>query len=290
MRAQRKFISFIGIGAESAAPLLYSYIRLHPSICAMDGDTRFFSDTKVYAQGADWYEAQLGKCLPGMVHGELSYSYLRSVSSLNLIATTYPLAKLLAVIENPLISVRVAYVEARRANTISNRVSLAQFLKQSPEVLMSARYGKQLSEYFSFYAPIDLFVVTASDVRDDTLAVIAGVYDHIGVDKQFIPAALKHLIPPEEGVVLQRPGLIKRTYRAIKKAIKDVFITIHKRIFPPDIPIETASVVARQLPLSPELEAFLKEYYRRDVAMLSNLLHRDLSVEWGFEIDKTETN
>ncbi len=290
MRAQRKLISFVGIGAESAAPLLYSYLRLHPAICAMEEDTRFFSDTKVYAQGIDWYEKQLGKCLPGMVYGELGFSYLRSVSALNLIAKTYPSAKLLAVIENPLVSVRVAYVEARRANTISNKVSLAQFLKQSPEVLMSARYGKQLSEYFSFYAPIDLFVVTASDVRDNTLSVIAQAYDHIGVDKKFIPPVLQHLIPPEEGETVRRPGIIKRTYRAIKKAIKGFFGAIHSRLFPPDIPIETASMVARQLPLSPELEAFLKEYYRRDVAILSNLLHRNLSVEWGFEEDKTETN
>ncbi len=288
MRAQRKLISFIGIGAESAAPLLYSYLRLHPAICAMEQDTRFFSDTKVYAQGIDWYEAQLGKCLPTIVYGELSFSYLRSVSALNLIAQTYPSAKLLAVIENPLISVRVAYVEARRANTISSRVSIAQFLKQSPEVLMSTRYGKQLSEYFSFYSPTDLFVVTASDVREDTLSVVAHAYDHIGVDKKFIPKILQHLIPPEEGENLRRPGIIKRTYRAIKSGIKGVVGSIRKRLFPPDIPIETASVIARQLPLSPELETFLKDYYRRDVAMLSHLLHRDLSVEWGFEEDKTE--
>ena len=288
MRAQRKLISFIGIGAESAAPLFYSYLRLHPTVCAMDNDTRFFSDTKVYAQGIDWYEKQLGKCLPTMVHGELSFSYLRSVSALNLIAKTYPSAKLLAVIENPLVSVRVAYVEARRSNTISNRVSLAQFLKQSPEVLMSARYGKQLSEYFSFYAPTDLFVVTASDVREDTLSVMARAYDHIGVDKKFIPAALQHLIPPDEGEIKRKPGIIKRTYRFIKRIIRGIFSALYRMIFPPDIPIETASVVARQLPLSPELEAYLKEYYRRDVAMLSNLLHRDLSVAWGFAEDHSE--
>ena len=290
MRQQRKRISFIGIGARSAAPLLYSYLRLHPSVCAMPTDTEFFSNTKVYAQGIDWYEAQLGKCLPGMQAGELSYSYQESVAALGLIAKTYPSAKLLAVIENPLVSVRVAYVEARRQSKVGERFSLAQFLKQNPEVLMSARYGKQLSEYFSFYAPTDLMVVTASDVRDNTLKVIERAYDHIGVDKKFIPVILRHLIPPDESELKVKPGLIKRGYRAIKNAIFGVFSKIHKRLFPPDVPVETASVVARKLPLSPDLEAFLKDYYRRDVAILSHLLHRDLSVEWGFEEDTTGPN
>ena len=287
MRAQRKQIAFIGIGTKTAAPLLYSYLRLHPAVCVMPEDTQFFSNTKVYAQGIDWYESQLGKCLPGMQHGELSFSYLESIPALGLIAKTYPSAKLLAVIENPLVSVRVAYVEARRLSKVGERFSLAQFLKQNPEVLMSARYGKQLSEYFSFYAPTDLMVITASDVRDDTLKVIERAYEHIGVDKKFIPVILRHLIPPDESELKVKPGIIKRTYRAIKKFIKGIFTALHTRFFPAAVPIETASIVARKLPLSPDLEAFLKDYYRRDVAILSHLLHRDLSVEWGFEEDTT---
>lgn len=288
MRAQRKLISFIGIGTASAAPLFYSYLRLHPALCIMENDTQFFSDTKVYKQGIDWYEKQLGKCIPGMLNGELSYSYLDSVAALGLISTIYPSAKLLCVVENPLVSVRVAYVEARRASKVGERFSLAQFLKLHPEVLRSAKSGKQLSEYFSFYSPNDLLVVTASDVRDDTLRTLKKAYEHLEIDKNFVPKLLTHLIPPDEDVVVRRPGIIKRTYRATKKLIFSTYNIIHKRLFPPDIPIETASVVARQLPLSPELEAFLKDYYRRDVAILSHLLHRDLSVEWGFAEDHTE--
>ena len=96
----------------------------------------------------NWYESQFGKCETGNVYGELSGYYLQSAQAASLIARTYPNAKLLAVVENPLISVKVACVEAKRGRLISPKISLALFLKQHPEVLQSARYGQQLTQYF----------------------------------------------------------------------------------------------------------------------------------------------
>jgi hypothetical protein len=54
---------------------------------------------------------------------------------------------------------------------------------------------------------------------------------------------------------------------------------------PKEIKTETASELARRLPLTPELEAKLKDYFRKDVSELSALLHRNLTVEWGFGDD-----
>jgi hypothetical protein len=283
MHAQRKLVSFIGLGSQSAAPLLYSYLRMHPNTYIHQTDTEFFSNTKVYSQGIIWYESQFSKSPVGSLCGELSYNYLNSVQSVSLITKTYPDAKLVAVVENPLLSVRTAYVEARYARVISPKVSLAMFIKQNPEVLMRAKYGRQLAEYFSFYSPNDLLVVLAEDIKNDTLATLARVYDHIGADKSFIPTVLKHLIPPDEEELKFRPGIIKRTYRGIKKLIKASFHFVAIRIHPAQISVEAASVVAAQLPMSAELEKYLKDYYRQDIEMLSHLLHRSLSVEWGIE-------
>lgn len=280
MKAQRKLVSFIGLGSSSASPLLYSYIKAHPKICVPKEETNFFSDTKVYKQGADWYESNFMDCGEGFVLGELSSSYLKNSQSISLIARTYPEAKLIVIIENPLVSVRVAYVEARRARQVSPQVSLAMFLKQNPEVLTEARFGRQLAKYFSFYSPRDMIVVTAADVRNETLAILAKVYDHIGVDKFFVPPNLMHLVPIEEDSATRKPGLIKRTSRKIRKFIVGTYRALVNKIYPPNVVIETASVVARKVPLSPELEVYLKNFYAADVALLSSLLHRDMSEEW----------
>jgi hypothetical protein len=287
MRAVRKIVSFIGIGSGAAAPLLYSYIRQHPGVCVPAGETQFFSKTDVFKKGIEWYETVFASKVPALVHGELASDYIQSAQAASLIARTYPQAKLVAVVENPLVSVRVAYVEARHDNKITAATSLALFLKQNPEVLANAKYGRQLSQYFGYYAPTDLMVVTASDVREDPLRVLKNVYQHIGVDSKFIPLPLLHLVPDEEEEK-KKPGPITRTYRKLKKSISTKYSNLKNAINPPDVSVESASEVARKLTLSPELEAFLKQYYAPDVAVLSRLMHRGLSAEWDIEVDSSK--
>ena len=289
MRAQRKFVSFFGLGSVFAAPLFYLYLKAHPQICVPENDIDFFSQPKLYAQGVDWYESQFGKCQTGLIYGELSGYYLQNAQAASLIARTYPNAKLLAVVENPLVSVRVAYIEAKRAQLISPKISLALFLKQHPEVLLSARYGQQLIQYFGYYSPTDLLVVTAGDVRDNPLAIIKTAYSYLGVADNFVPSELIHLVPEEEVEPNKRPGIIKRSFKALKQIILKKYHSIINFFHPKIVEIETAGVAARAMPLSPELENYLKDYYRSDIAILSRLLHRDLGVEWGIGSNEKKT-
>jgi len=281
MRAQRKFVSFFGLGSIFAAPLFYSYLKSHPQICVPENEIDFFSQAKIFARGIDWYEGQFGKCETGFMYGELSGYYLQNAQAASLIARTYPNAKLLAVVENPLVSVKVAYIEARRASLISPKVSLALFLKQHPEVLLSARYGQQLNQYFGYYSPTDLLVVTAGDVREDPLAIIKTAYAYLGATDDFIPPELQHLVPKEEVDPKKSPGLIKRGVRSIKQKISNLYHTVLNYLHPKKVPIETATLAAESLTLSPELKTYLQDYYRPDIALLSRLLHRDLGIEWG---------
>ncbi len=282
-QAQRKLVSFIGLGSPTAAPLLYTYIKEHPEAKVPLEQTYFFSDAKVFAKGIAWYEAHFGTVKPGQHCGELSYSYLASAQAPGVIARIYPSARLLAVIENPLISVRVEYVEAKRRQQISSDTTLASFLKQFPEVLMRAEYGRQLVHYFSYYSHNDFLIILAKEVREDQLGTVKKTYEHLGLDPKFVPLSLRHLVVEEEDETKKRPGLIKRSIKAIKKIIKRYYTVIAQKIHPPKVAIETAATVARQIPLSPELDQFLKDYYRADVAQLSSLIHRNLLVEWGFD-------
>jgi hypothetical protein len=276
-------VAFIGIGAGLAPALLYSYIRSHPKVCAPKVATEFFSNIKVFALGLAWYESQFKDCPPGTVNGELAFEYLQSAPAAGLIARTLPQTRLLAVVENPLLAVRVAYVEARKNNLISSKVSLAQFLKDNREVLQSVRQGRQLTQYFQYYSPTDLLVFTADDVRNEPLKAVATTFEYIGVDPKFIPLALKHLIEDDESDAKKKPGLIKRGFRAIKKLITWPYRQVIAKTKKPVVSIEIAFEVARKIPLSPELEQFLRDYYREDVAILSRLMHRSVGFEWGFE-------
>jgi hypothetical protein len=288
MQAQRKLISFIGLGVGSIASTLYEYVRAHPEAYIPKTGTNFFSDINIYAEGIDWYESNFSGYKSGQKCGELSDNYLEIVSAISLIARTYPSAKLFAVIENPLIAVRVAYVEAKRSNKISPEVTLDFFLKHHSDILTRYRYGRQLTQYFSYYSHNDLMVVTASDVSEDPLNTIAILYEHVGLDKKFIPITLKYLVPEDEDEPKRRPGIIKRTFKFLFKNIKRVYIFIMHKIKAPKVLPDSVLVEARNLSLSPDTEKFLKDYYRQDVLVLSSLLHRNFDVEWGFRELKLE--
>lgn len=283
MHTRHTLVSFFGLGSAAAAPLIYTYIKEHPGVGLPLEETGFFSNAKKFAKGIGWYESNFSHCLPTMVKGELAGDYLASSQAAGLIARTYPNAKLLAVIENPLVSVRVEYVEARRRREIDSNTSLAKFLKLHPEVLLRACYGRQLVHYFSYYSPNDLMILLASDIRENPIQSLVSVYNHLGLDNKFVPLSLRHLVVIEEDDSKKKPGIIKRTITKFKKGVKFVYSKMTKFTKKELPPAETASIIARRMTLSPELEKFLKDYYRQDVRQLNSLLHRNVSVEWGID-------
>lgn len=281
MQSARRKISIIGLGGGAAA-LLYSYLRNHPGIFSPSEPTHYFSDAKVFARGVNWLESQFEEAY-GRTCCELALDYLQNAQSATLIAKTLPEAKLLAVIENPILAVKMSYVEARKQKIISSQTTLAEFLKDNPNVLLSAKQGRQLTHFFGYYAPTDLLVLVADEVRDNPLKIIEHVYSYVGVDNKFVPLSLVHLVPEEEPDLKNKPGIVKRNYRKLKLRFIRFKRTMILRLHPPTVNEELAFAVARKLPLSPELEAFLKDYFREDVAILSRLMHRSFTHEWGFE-------
>jgi hypothetical protein len=286
MSARNTLVTFFGLGSHTAVSLLYSYVAEHPQVCLPVHETHFFSDTTILARGVAWYESQFVPRRTRTVCGELAYEYLQNTQSAGLIARTYPNARLFAVIDNPLMSVRVEYADALQRRTISPQVSLAEFLNHNPEVLLRARYGRQLVQYFSFYAPTDLLVLLASDMRADVLKTVATTYKHLGLDAKFVPPTLRHLVV-EEVDEKKKPGFIKRGFMALRSVLRVGYSYLVRKIKPKKVAVETAADLARKIPLTPELEAELREYFKTDVAQLSALLHRNLSVEWGFEEETT---
>lgn len=288
MKAQRKLISFIGLGSGNIATALYGYLRVHPEVSIPAEETNFFSDINIYAKGIDWYEKHFSIGQNNQKCGELADNYLFSTPAIALISRTYPSAKLFAVIENPLLAVRVAYVEARRVGKIQNDITLPYFLKQYPEVLTKYCFGQKLTQYFSYYSHNDLLVLTASEVGEDPLKATAKLYEHLELDTKFIPLSLLHLVPEDEDEPKKRPGIIKRSIKFPFKMLKKFYKFLIRKFKIPKVLPDSILVEAKSIVLTPELEAYLKDYYLQDVTVLSRLLHRNFDVEWGLRELKVE--
>ena len=280
MNARRTKVSFFGLGVGGLAFYVYEYLRQHPEVYVPEEDINFFSDTKVYAKGIDWYENNFS-AKEKKKFGELSYNYLGCVSAVPLIVRTYPNAKLFAVIANPLLAIKVVYLEAKMNGDISQDMTLVMFIKQYPEILIRFCFGKYLTQYFSYYSHNDLMVFMADEFIFDPIKNLSVLYKHLEIDPNFIPLTLKHLIPEEEEDPKKRGWIVKRAIKFIFKSIKKHYTNLARRLSVPKVKPESFLLEAEKINLSPDLEKYLKDYYRSDVAILSNLLHRNFNEEWG---------
>ncbi|MCB9810540.1 MAG: hypothetical protein H6779_01670 [Candidatus Nomurabacteria bacterium] len=280
---KRQKVSFIGLGSSSFTPLLYSYLREHPEVNIPEAGTNFFSDMATYVQGIDWYENNFSGCDTGGKCGELACRYLEHLPAANLIAETYPSARLFAVIGNPLLGVRIDYLEALSSGKITDDITLAGFIKSYPETLTKYLFGKQLTHYYSYYSPTDLMVIVGSDLVDDPLKVLSDFFDYLEIDPKFVPLVLKSLIADEEDLGQHKPGFIKRTLKLIWRIVTKPYYIVLAKLKKPDILPDRLWRKAKQIPISSDLEEYLVKYYYKDVKTLSALLHRDLIEEWGME-------
>lgn len=279
MRAERTTISFLGLGAKEVSSLIFSYLKAHPQVCTPNKEIGFFNQARLYAKGMDWYEEQIGVTNQKNKYsfGELSTTYLESAQVPALIAKAYPDAKLVAVIDNPLNALRIEYVEARYRRHIAPSISFTQFIKQNPNLLVRYCFGRHLTQYFSYYAHTNLLVLLADEVAAAPLPTVTAVYQHLDLDLSFVPVSLR---VEEEEEETKKPGWLTRGFRSLKKKIKNTINKIRHSLENPARPVDTVRQMALRVPLSPELAKFLKDYYQKDVKILSNLLHRNLNVEW----------
>ncbi|MEZ4103689.1 MAG: hypothetical protein R3B60_00155 [Candidatus Paceibacterota bacterium] len=277
MIKKRELLSFIGIGTGSFSEKIYNYIRVHPEVSVPEEAIDFFCNHEKYTKGVDWYEGFFQKD-EDKKQGELSNHYLQNYDSAELIAKTYPDANLIAVIDNPILALKLEYIRSKDRKKRDN-YTFEQFISVNKNLLKNFLYGQQLVSFFSFYSSINLKVIILSDLNDRPLEELKSVYEHIGVDSGFVPADLKHLMIDDEADSGHK-GLIKRMTSYIKEKIKTLLNFLNDKLKPKKITLSDIDK-ANRLIISKELEVELKEYYKQDIKVISNLLHRDFAEEWG---------
>lgn len=278
MTNRKKYVSFIGLGVGNLAVPLYRYVREHPNLFIPKKPINFFSDVETYARGLDWYEKNFALKKDNQKCGELNYSYLLNLQGPKLIAEAYPEAKLFAVIENPITAFKLTYLEALEGEEIDFDCSPARYIKMYPEVLVRCCFGRQLTQYLSYYSSRDLLVVLASEVDKNPLAVTKSIYRFLEVSDEFVPLVLSHL-EEEEKEYDKKPGLFKKISKFFIRNTKTKYKN-WQREKQTNEPLDFILEQANKIEFSDELEKYLKDYFRKDVEVLSALLHRDLNAEW----------
>lgn len=264
---------FIGIGGKGCGlSLVTELLDVHPQINSPIPSLRFFStDAFTEKDLMEYVNALCLKPAPA-VCGESCPEYLTTPGVAERIAQTYPDTKLFVVVRNPLDRAIVEYQHAVSTRTISRGMSCAQYLTNHPKSQTDSFFGRHLTKYFTIYTSLQLHVIVYEDFVREPLKVMQDLYAFLDLDKEFVPKRLAAYAPlPEEP---KHRGRISRLIKFIVTRVKKIH---PKKEFGP----LTAPTPLHTDFLSPEELAIFKKTFAADVAQLSNLVHRDMVVEWS---------
>jgi hypothetical protein len=277
MHIQKNAPQFIGIGGKGCGlALVTELLNVHPQINSPIPSLRFFSTDAFTEKDLSEYVTALCLVPPPAVCGESCPEYLTTKGVAERIAQTYPDAKLFVVVRNPLDRAIVEYQHAKLARTLPHGMTCAQYLTNNPKAQTDGFFGRHLTQYFSIYTSLQLQVIVYEDFVKEPLKVMQELYDFLELDKEFVPKRLLMYAPlPEEP---KHPGRISRLIKFVGKKIK--------KLHPPQAPSPlTPKAVHQAEYLSPQELAVFKKTFAADTAQLSNLVHRDMVVEWNLGED-----
>ena len=112
------------------------------------------------------------------------------------------------------------------------------------------------------------------DFAREPLKSMQKLYEFLEIDKEFVPKRLAAYAPPPEEP--KHPGRIKRLFKLIGRLLKKIH---PKKEFGPLTPPAPNHLDY----FSPEELKVFKATFAADAAQLSNLVHRDMVVEWNLE-------
>ena len=203
---------FVIAGAQRCGTTyLYRLLDEHPEIemaKPLRPEPKFFLDDDRYPLGLPYYESQYFSEAGTRLRGEKSTSYIESTIAAQRIKDTLPGATVIVVLRDPVrravsnyrFSVQhgvedLSMTEALRAPAREwdhDRFSVSPF-----DYLARGRYVEYLERLTRYIAAEQVRVLVFEELVSDS-TVIAGLYEQLGVDATFRPAALGTTVNPSE--------------------------------------------------------------------------------------------
>lgn len=186
--------NFLIIGAMKAGTTsLYHYLRAHPQVFMPQYKApEFFVEESNWHRGIDWYRKQFASAESGAVAiGEASNSYAKYPRYRGVpkrIAAHIPEARLIYVIRDPIDRIRSHYQTKVAEGTKVAPFEAAIF--DDPTYIDYSRYALQIGQYMEYFQREQLLIITAEALRNSRQATLRRVYEHLGVDMDFVPSNL----------------------------------------------------------------------------------------------------
>ncbi len=269
---------FIGIGTSYAGlGKVAGWLAEHPEIANHIQPGNFFNTNAYEKKGHTWYKEKVCDERGGIT-GDCTPGYMTDPTVAEKIATNYPTTKLFVILRHPIYRALAEYTARRDFDARALRSDAATYISHEPSLQRFGFYGAQLEPYFSYYSPIQLYVIFYEDLANSPLTELAKLYEFLGVNPNFIPRDLKPFAPaPEEP---KRRSLLKKLIQFGPRLYKKITTKPVQPIFVSDSTLQPL--------LAPEAWEALRIMYTPDLRILSNLLNRDMAAFWRLDDNPNE--
>lgn len=288
---------FIVGAAKSGTTSLWSYLRQHPQIYMPEiKEPSFFSfhykHKLTYEKYLSLFSGVLEK--KAKVIGEASHAYLTSPESAALIRESYPDAKFIIILRNPIDRafslyqwmVREGYewiYPFEKALEIEEeRTFDEEFRYNNPQYYYnylyyrSGLYSNQIERYVKLFKKDRIKFLIFDDFKKNTLSNIKEIYHFLEVDSNFYPeVSIKNKMEYPFSVLLQ--FFFRNKFNRIMRKI-GISKSIRKKIVSCAMDINIYIGSAKKEILSVKTKKNLTSRYHNDIMMTSNLIERDLGI------------
>ncbi len=265
-------LDFFVIGAMKAATTwLQAQMSQHPDIFVPEIEPHYF--TREYERGTRWYRDLFpAQKADGTLWGEKTADYLATPEAAQRISKTYPDAKLIVQLRNPVDRAYADYKMLFRRGTVKGlpQEYMTSLDSEQPRFLNNGMYAAHLRRWLELFPAENLLVFTFEDVRDHPGETLARVFNHLGATVHHDPEAVKRKYNDSSKELLPLP--IRKMLAPLKPMVRPYRNSSLFRA--------TRDLFAKQVaypPLTDDLRNHLIDFYSRDLAELGDLLDRDFS-------------
>ncbi|SMX47288.1 sulfotransferase family protein [Actibacterium lipolyticum] len=265
-------VDFLIIGAAKCATTwLQNSLQNDPSIFMPDAELHFFS--REYDRGLDWYTNHFTPRDDSVILGEKSNSYLTEEDAAQRIKDTYPNARLILQMRNPVARAYSDYCMLYRRGAVSADIEkhLDPDIAADQRFIHNGRYGHHMTRFLKLFPAEQFLFLFFENVKVAPETQLAQIANHIGFEGTLSP-------PLGKKVKDRRAAMVPRPLRAAIKPLRPLLDPLRNTA-----PMKSLrNMVAKPVvypPITPQLVEKLDAYFRPDVKLLEEIMGKDLS-DW----------
>lgn len=277
--SQKNSPDFIGLGVKkSGTTWLYHALNEHPGIeMSEPKEINFFSDSKQWPKGAEWYLSHFNFSGTKKRHGEFSTTYLHNPDTAQRIKKLFPRAKLIVILRNPVERFVSSFYHSKSKGYYKN-MSITDVIEKLDTTYKQGLYAEHIKKYYELFPKDQILILWFDDLKNTPEKLLRELYSFLEVEPNFKPSILYKKYNSREVNSSNLYKLINKIYLRLKKyPIGKIVLRTFTILGINSKTIQHILSRKKKMVLSPMNKKSLYKLYENDIYSLENIVSRDIS-------------